>query len=149
MGYYANGGGQIVFYGDVDDAKIGAIAGVLANGFEDVDWWLDTMHVYGPDTKTVFSVSDYDKYHDDEVRDALNDAAQLAPIFGGEICYVGEDACFWRFIWKDGQWVEEHGRVVYESDPGYDLPAFNPFDQTADASPEFSPSDADPSSLFE
>ena len=33
-----------------------------------------------------------------------------------EIEYVGEDASLWRFIYKDGAWVEQNGRVVYETE---------------------------------
>jgi hypothetical protein len=111
MGYYADGSGSIRFARQLTQDEHDRVYEALNEVFE---VWQST-----PPKESVFDFYSSEKYNDDIVLEALNSAAQVAPIADGEIDYVGEDGCFWRFIFRGGVWDEENGRIIYESEPGY------------------------------
>ena len=52
------------------------------------------------------------KYYEDSVYEYLE---KLNPYtLSGEIEFRGEDNSLWRFVFKDDEWVEESGSVIYE-----------------------------------
>lgn len=111
MGYYANGSGSIEFSRTLTEKEIDLVYDVLSAALECEAY---TMHCI-----TRFDIWGNEKYYGDTVMDALSGAARVAPIHEGEIDYVGEDGELWRLIYRDGNWIEESGRVVYESEPAY------------------------------
>ena len=78
---------------------------------EYVDW--GTLERNGVSC-TGFSFSDYDKYHEEDVEDGLEKLLEIAPIKDGECNFTGEDDAHWRFVFRNGKWIEQSGRVVYE-----------------------------------
>lgn len=54
-----------------------------------------------------------DKYYSDTIQETLE---KVKPYVGnGEIEYAGEDNTFWRFIFVNGEWAQQNGRIVYDS----------------------------------
>lgn len=100
MGYYASGSGSVTVKPGVD---IETIMDKLKFSFEEV-------YLGAQSNEICFSV--YDKYHEDDVQDTLNSIQSY--ISEGEVCYTGEDECYWRFILQDGVWLEQNGYIVYE-----------------------------------
>ena len=63
---------------------------------------------------TNICFGNYGKYYEDEVEAILN--AILPHISEGEVEYVGDDNTYWRFILKNGEWVEQNGHIVYDDE---------------------------------
>ena len=61
-------------------------------------------------------------YWDDDVKDALTELTEAFPIISAEIDYTGDDGEAWRHIFRDGQWLEQNGQIVYE-EPGAPFPS--------------------------
>lgn len=99
MGYSASGGGVIHFKEMPEQSVFDQLNNVL-----DLDY-MDNLEA---------NFSSYGKYYEDSVISALNAAAPYTE--SGEIEYSGEDGCRWRFIFQDGEWVEESGYTYYESE---------------------------------
>ena len=118
MGYYASGNGSITFKDKLTREERDAVFQLLSDAFA-CDW-CDLKD--GNNVSTSFSIWNSEKYYDDEVRHALDSAAETAEIKDGEIEYVGEDGSLWRFIYRPhdlttvgrGRWEEQSGRVVYD-----------------------------------
>ena len=74
--------------------------------------------------RSCYEINDYDftyicfgfysNYYEDEVEAVLN--AILPYISDGEVEYVGEDDCYWRFILKNGKWKYQSGHIVYDDE---------------------------------
>lgn len=117
MGYYANGNGDICFNAVLDEKTYEAVLEVLrtvweCDGEREFKGYTSTPI---QDPYTYIDVWTDDKYYDDEVINALNTIKEMAPV--GEyssIKYRGEDEALWRFVFKDGEWIEQEGRIVYE-----------------------------------
>ena len=112
MGYYANGKGSISFKETLPEALFQEIAGCITSVMEcdGCRKWTDKK---AGKTYSSFDIWDNEKYYGDEVEEMLNKVASLAPIEEGELAYLGEDDCLWRFIYGDGVWHEENGEVCY------------------------------------
>ena len=102
MGYYANGAGRII----LKEKLPAEIEASLDDAFEGVDY--DRMN------DLVIDVWRDDKYYEDDVTLALNRIAKYTE--SGEIIFNGEDGSNWRFLFRDGEWEEENGSVIYDSD---------------------------------
>lgn len=105
MGYTAEWGGHVVF----NKAPSEEILSKIKYVFNDI---------YRSEEK-IISVGGYDKYHEEDVYELLDGIAKDTE--SGEIEYSGEDNSYWRFIFKDGKWIEESGWIYYESE----LPKIN------------------------
>lgn len=55
-------------------------------------------------------------YYRDEIEQVLNEISEMAPIKYGEIEYEDDNKELWRFIYLNGKWVYQKGRVVYEDE---------------------------------
>ena len=112
MGYYATGNGSITFSHVLEEGVFSEILERMKETFE-----CDGERQFKPTTRSsAVSYIDFwsnDKYYSDEVEATLNAVSSAAPISDGEICYHGEDGELWRFIYKDGRWIEEDGHVEY------------------------------------
>lgn len=105
MSYIASGSGHVIFSNpskstnkqacDLLSQEFEYILGFCRSNPNQIDFWTDR------------------NYHEDSVKDILNDLADLSPIQEGELCYEGEDRSYWRFIFKDGKWIEQIGQIVY------------------------------------
>ena len=105
MGYYADGSGLIKYKKPLNGHEISEVYKKLGDVFEtDYD---------ANESRTVFYISSSGKYYEEDVIDTLRSVAEIAKIDEGEIEYVGEDYGMWRFIYKDDEWEEQEGRVVY------------------------------------
>ena len=101
MGYYASYDGYFIF----KDTPTKEAMNAISNLFENFDSETNSLRV---------NVNGNNKYYEDIITDGLE---LLAPfIEAGEIKYEGEDNVCWRFIFKRGEWIEEMGKVYYESD---------------------------------
>lgn len=75
-------------------------------------------------------------YHEDEIIEFLEKIKPYAS--SGEINFEGESGDFWRFILKDGEWLEQNGHISYSLVSELDNPAKAEFigqliDQVEDA----------------
>lgn len=115
MGYYCNGGGDIVFA----EAPPKKCVEEILQVWDGADWC---------DEKTV------NVYHSSSVSCLEDSLEELVEKFDVESIWIemhGEDDCHWRWLWRPnddklkeeyGRVEEEYGRVVYESDqnPAYE-----------------------------
>lgn len=106
MGYYADGDGAISYKRELTDEEKDKVKDILYDAFEYVD-------IYRSDEVYI---SDGGKYYGDDVISALNRAADAVPVAVGSIEYHGVDGCNWRFVYKNGKWIEENGTLSYPSD---------------------------------
>lgn len=113
MGYYASGSGNIVYQRALTNEEYDQIETALRDAFEDVDGVENETIIKRGFGKSWFDFWNSDKYYEDEVLEALETAAKVAPIEEGCIEYRGEDGALWRFIYKNGNWIEQGGEVVY------------------------------------
>lgn len=101
MGYYATWGGVL----GMKEAPPKTAMRDLNNVFEDAyyDSKKKTLELYG-----------HEKYHEDDVYNALNEIKDI--VESGEIEFTGEDDSHWRIYKEDDEWREESGAVYYESE---------------------------------
>ena len=109
VGYYATGGGYVSFSSDISDELFKAYGDVLDEVFDCVD---EMPHGKG------FELSYDGKYYGDDVSKVLGIISSASRVTDGEIEFVGEDNCHWRFVWQNGKWEEQNGVVTYEGDSG-------------------------------
>lgn len=60
------------------------------------------------------SISHNDKYDEDEITELLDILEPYTQ--SGNITFTGEDDCYWQFDFRDGEWHEDNGTIVYETD---------------------------------
>ena len=72
----------------------------------------DTFENFWCDENSI-DFGGYDRYDEDPVYEFLTKVAPYTT--SGEIEYKGEDGNLWRFIFEDGEWKEEDGRIIYGS----------------------------------
>ena len=100
MSYYASGGGTLEFRSEINPDDI-----ILSD---------DTcfkFNIYKGSLEVEFP---YDKYWEDDVRECLDKIKHL--ISSGKIEFIGEDGCHWCFRFKDGEYAEENGVIIYEKE---------------------------------
>ena len=112
MGYFARGNGSITFKEILSKEKFEEIKDLLDETFE-ADGIESFKNLRSGKLTTYFDIWGNEKYHGDAVENTLNAVAAAAPIEEGEIHYCGEDEFLWRFIFKDGEWLEENGEINY------------------------------------
>ena len=101
MGYYADYDGFITLKG--------------APSKEINDLINEIMNVYEYDKeKYTYYVSGNDKYYEDDMYRLFSELDGMTK--SGEIRFDGEDSSLWRFVYKDGAWIEESGEVVYDGE---------------------------------
>lgn len=100
MGYYATAQGSVKLKRRDDGAKV---LEELRSCYEINDYDF-----------TYICFDFYSNYHEDEVEAVLN--AVLPYISEGEVEYTGDDNAHWRFILKNGEWVEQNGHIVYDDE---------------------------------
>jgi len=98
MGYYATASGEVTLKPDVDPDVVMDLLDYLYG------------ELFQNDNCIEFYTSD--KYHEDDVIKTLD--SLLPYITEGEVCYDGEDDTHWRFILRDGNWIEQNGHIVYD-----------------------------------
>lgn len=107
MGYYANGGGTLKLKKDM---KVPAsILADLGREFSEV--------ADSPDDG-LWLTFEYDKYHEDDVTNALRNLAPF--VESGNVEFSGDDDEHWRFHFWNGTMRYQYGRLVYEdADPDW------------------------------
>ncbi len=120
MGYFASGAGSATLKNEKAQIELKK----LLREKWDNKQWCDFDYDFGRDkineeTETRywidFSESD-DHWHEEDTYEFLN---LLVPyIVEGEACYTGDENCNWKYVFspEEGKWLEEYGRVTYESD---------------------------------
>lgn len=100
MGYYASYDGYIRFKNNPDK--------------ETMDCLYNTLDCYSCKNDSLeVTFSGDEKYYENEIYEVLD---KIKPfVEEGKLEYHGEDEYYWRFIFKDNDWVEENGEVYYES----------------------------------
>lgn len=107
MGYYANGYGHITAKNVDSYKKIRKMFGYNPGTNETpFDFWEN-------EDELTINISNDGKYYEDEVDDFLISITEF--ITEGEVEYVGEDDCRWRFVFdpETVSWKEEDGYVTY------------------------------------
>ena len=119
MGYYAWGSGDISFAELLNKDTSDAIEDVASEVFS-----LASIREYYDETG-AYSILDldfeYDKYHDDDVWDVLEQISGIAEVRDAYITFYGEDDCFWKFVYKDGEWDDVVGDVVFQDEKFSDI----------------------------
>ena len=117
MGYCASGYGCIDFLNPVSENRKEEIRKILEEAF-DCDFNIASKSDGGNFSTTYKSVDiySYDKYHEDDVTEALGKLSRAAPVLPGScVEFVGEDDAHWRFLYTGGDvWREQNGHVVYD-----------------------------------
>lgn len=104
MGYYASGGCAIDLRDDLTDEE-----------FEKIDSILSETNIDNAYSRVDIDLYQYGKYYEDEWENLLAKLSPYAKDGYGE--FYGEDNCQWRFVFRDGKFVEECGVIVYDDDP--------------------------------
>ena len=108
MGYYASGDGTLRFRREISKDELERVTEALFDAFNEVIISDDGQY-------TCLELIHYnEKYYGDGVMDALRIASECEKFVDGEAEFSGEDDCHWRFIYRDGEWQEENGRITYE-----------------------------------
>lgn len=103
MGYYASGYGECVLKDGTDLALI------------DYDLNRNGARVIDVDRLTVNKIrlcAEEQKYYQEEVYLDLNILTKY--ITEGYIEYAGEDDAHWKIMLKDGKWVQQQGKTIYD-----------------------------------
>jgi len=112
MGYYVNADGFITLKeGKYDKEMLLAVRNKLNKAFDEYDCGSN-------DDIPYYSFGLCGNYYADEVCKTLDDVADMVGnyITDGEVQFSGEDREYWRFVFKNGMWIEEPGHVVYNED---------------------------------
>ena len=100
MGYYAYGAGEVTLIKELPEQVL-----------KDIEY----VYGYTGRYKDTLSFSIDSNYHENDVTELLD---ELKPyISKGLVEYTGEDATHWRFSFKDGEWTEYDGRIIYDDEP--------------------------------
>ncbi len=112
MSFYADGNGFIVFKEVLSPELYQKVLNELSVALE-TDAIRDPQMPGFKPHQTYVGIWNAEKYYGKEVLQALDTAASIAEIDEGVINYKGEDNSIWRFIYKDGEWIEENGEIVF------------------------------------
>ena len=64
--------------------------------------------------RTVIEAYGNERYSTSATEKLLELLTEIAPIQeGSEIDFCGEDQTYWRYIFENGQWKEQNGKIVY------------------------------------
>ncbi len=106
MGYYANYEGTIIFKEKPSIKILNEIRSIFEKDFYCGGYsFLDSgaiLEFYG-----------YEKFYEDDFKVMLFKVSNLLEIVEGSVEFMGEDGTLWRYIYDDGQWYEQAGRVIY------------------------------------
>lgn len=110
MGYMANCMLTLTYSEqDIDDieTKLNTAAkGTIGTG-EGFDY-------YNDNSNTVIEHYELRKYNSKDVMAFLENLKTIGHIEeNSEYAFVGEDDSHWRFVYKEGKWVEQSGEIVY------------------------------------
>ena len=111
MGYYASGNGFIKLKRRPFEKELEKLNELIEEYFN-CDYF---------DKEQEFSVTyEYGNYYgDDGFLEMLNEANAVCGVESGEILFDGDDDCHWRFVFLDGKWIEDTGRIIYDKDEDY------------------------------
>ena len=112
MGYCADGNGSIDFVRILNSAERDRLNTVMSDAWFEYD--LSANRIRNRDYMDFWTYGS--KYNDDRVMETLNEIAKIAPIMDGYLKYVGEDGANWKFEFRNGEWIERNGLIVYDGD---------------------------------
>lgn len=116
MGYSVQGFGEVIIK-EKNKQKIQEIKELLEQEFEITSYYRKDES--RRDT-TILGLYYEGKYCEEEIYQVLNDLANMTCLVAGNIEFEGEYEDYWRTIWKNGEWTEETGMLIYyepEKDP--------------------------------
>ena len=102
MGYEARGNGEIMLNRKPEDIP----AGIIDKG------WRAFSEVAPSPDGGLWITQESQRYYEDAVLDFLTAIAPYTA--SGHIEFVGDDDYMWRFVWTNGEWQEQNGRIVWE-----------------------------------
>ena len=105
MSYYAYGNGTIQLSQDLPDDLLNVLDAYGAKIYDDNE----------------LSICCDGNYHENEIIELLEKIKPYAS--SGEVNFNGESDDFWRFILKDGEWLEQNGHISYSPVFEFDNPA--------------------------
>ena len=110
MGYKASADGWIQFMESLDEEQetkfIDLLEGEFTGQMEDLR---------GKTVAYISRDSDWNFYAE-YTMEALTKVSNQLPVEDAEINFEGDDRTFWRFRYKNKNWVVEDGRVVFDGD---------------------------------
>jgi hypothetical protein len=106
MGYCANGSGDAIIKENVNRKELRVLLDEIIDRYcSDMEYDLnDTdMRIYFWENDTHWHEEDTMEFFD----------ALIPYITEGCAEYTGEEDCNWRYVLKDGKWIEQNGTIYY------------------------------------
>lgn len=113
--YYASADGMILFKRELSGNEILDIKTEFDN-YDIYAFVTPTSNDYGAWVSRVELSSIESLYRREDIEQVLCKISEMAPIKYGDIEYEGNDKELWRFIYRNGKWVYQKGRVIYEDE---------------------------------
>lgn len=107
MSYYASCGGSIVIHSGNHIRQIEAALKEVGYDFDAVE----TGNMRDGEPMIKYDICFSDNYHDDDVWAFLEAMEPFAD--SGSLVFKGEDGSVWRFIFRDGHFVEENAEYYF------------------------------------
>lgn len=109
MGYYASSFGEISFNRHLTNAEYKILEEILTPAEYEV---YDYNRNDPGNTHVRFNY--YTKYYEDETNSILHSLLDFKGIRDAFIEFHGEDECFWRYVYRDGEWCEQVGEITFK-----------------------------------
>lgn len=103
MGYYVSGGGTVDFRPDITE-----------DDFKRIEEILEGSSIENSYSHSGVDLYQYEKYYEDEWLNLLDNLSPF--VIDGEINFAGANEYYWRFVFRDGKFVDESGAIVYEEE---------------------------------
>ena len=106
MGYCANGSGDAIIKENVNRKELRVLLDeIIDRCCSDMEYDLDDtdMRIYFWENDTHWHEEDTMEFFD----------ALIPYITEGCAEYTGEEDCNWRYVLKDGKWIEQNGTIYY------------------------------------
>ena len=101
MGYHANYDGYIKF----NTRPVPGILDLMNETFANFRY---------EDDLNECTFGGFERYRSEDIKKALDSTSRYAK--SGKVEYDGDDYTHWRFLFDNGEWIEEEGSVYYESE---------------------------------
>lgn len=106
MGYYASGSGDAIIKENVNKNELKELLNKVID-----EHCYNIEYVLNDDDIRIYFWNNYSSWHEEDTMEFLN---TLTPyITEGCVEYKGDEDCNWRYILKDGKWIEQNGTIYY------------------------------------
>ena len=108
MGYHVYGSGDATIKENVNRNELKELLNKVVN-----EHW-DTEYVLNDDDTTIYFWENNCCWHEEDTMEFFN---KLTPyITEGCAEYKGEEDCNWRYVFQNGEWIEQDGTTYYSDE---------------------------------